>query len=55
MKIYDFNQGDKNKIFVGSSNFSPSGLAGNIECTVEIIDSVQKGPLKFSSEQYQVG
>lgn len=42
-KIYDFNQGDKNKIFVGSSNFSPSGLAGNIECTVEIIDSVQKG------------
>jgi len=41
-KIYDFNQGSDNKIFVGSSNFSPSGLAGNIECTVEIIDSLQK-------------
>lgn len=42
-KIYEFNQGDRNKIFVGSSNFSPSGLAGNIECTVEIFDSIQKG------------
>lgn len=41
-KIYDFNQQGNNKVFVGSSNFSPSGLAGNIECTVEIVDSVQK-------------
>lgn len=41
-KIYDFNQGIDNKIFVGSSNFSPSGLAGNIECTVEVVDLNQK-------------
>lgn len=41
-KIYDFNEGVDNRIFVGSSNFSPSGLAGNIECTVEVIDRSQK-------------
>lgn len=41
-KIYDFKDGINNNIFVGSSNFSPSGLAGNIECTVEITDLIQK-------------
>ena len=42
-KIYDFTQHNgNNRIFLGSSNFSPSGLYGNIECTLEVIEECQK-------------
>lgn len=41
-KIYEIFNENKKNIFVGSSNFSPSGLSGNIECTVEVIDDRQK-------------
>jgi hypothetical protein len=41
-KVYEINNDQKTTIFVGSSNFSPSGLSGNIECTIEIIDEFQK-------------
>lgn len=32
-KVYYFDNGTQDNIFVGSSNFSTSGTSGNIECT----------------------
>tara|TARA_Y100000031_G_scaffold149108_1_gene186364 strand:+ start:1135 stop:2157 length:1023 start_codon:yes stop_codon:yes gene_type:complete len=38
-KIYSFNNNDEEKsLYVGSSNFSRSGLSGNLECTTKIVD-----------------
>lgn len=41
-KIYEIYKNNIKTIFIGSSNFSPSGLYGNIECTIELIDEFQK-------------
>jgi len=56
-KIYSFSTNDnQSKIYVGSSNFSRSGLAGNLECTAKIVDEETKGKVEnylnylFSSE-----
>jgi hypothetical protein len=45
-KVYYFNTGKKDNIFVGSSNFSSSGTSGNIECTVSINDTSTKTKVK---------
>jgi len=45
-KIYHFETGDESKIYVGSSNFSSSGLSGNVECTIPVNDSQQKETIK---------
>ena len=37
-KVYTFNQGNKVRSFIGSSNFSLSGLKTNIESVVEVDD-----------------
>lgn len=45
-KVYLFDNGTQDNIFVGSSNFSSSGTSGNIECTVSINDISTKGKVK---------
>lgn len=45
-KVYYFNTGKKDNIFVGSSNFSASGTSGNIECTVSVNDAPTKTKIK---------
>lgn len=37
-KIYDFQHDEHRSIYVGSSNFSRSGLSGNIEATVSVTE-----------------
>lgn len=37
-KIYSFQNGDGNHVYLGSSNFSRSGLQGNLECTAQVLD-----------------
>ncbi len=46
-KVYTFQNKNEEKIFVGSSNFSPSGLYGNIECTIEVIEAYQKNYIQL--------
>lgn len=41
-KVYAFDKGNSVKIYVGSSNFSRSGLVENIEATVPIIDETSR-------------
>ena len=38
-KIYKFKKNDKELIYIGSSNFSPTGFSSNIECNTLIKDS----------------
>lgn len=45
-KVYHFDKGIEDKIFVGSSNFSSSGTSGNIECTVSVNDITTKTKVK---------
>jgi len=45
-KVYHFDTGTQENIFVGSSNFSTSGTSGNIECTVAINDDSTKTKVK---------
>lgn len=45
-KVYHFNSGKDDNIFVGSSNFSASGTSGNIECTVSVNDTETKTKVK---------
>lgn len=45
-KVYHFDSGEQENIFVGSSNFSASGTAGNIECTVAVNDTITKDKVK---------
>ena len=45
-KVYHFENGKEENIYVGSSNFSASGTAGNIECTVPINDISTKTKVK---------
>lgn len=52
-KVYQFDNDDTSNIYVGSSNFSSSGTKGNIECTVPILNDVQKNSLEsFLRELY---
>jgi hypothetical protein len=44
-KLYMFGSGDDTRYYVGSSNFSRSGLTGNIECTAIITDETVKQKL----------
>lgn len=47
-KLYHFKNRDLNNFYVGSSNFSRSGLSENIECTASISDSeTQQSLLSF--------
>ncbi|MGY0399616.1 MAG: restriction endonuclease PLD domain-containing protein [Ostreibacterium sp.] len=41
-KVYHFNDGNNSRFYVGSSNFSMSGLKRNIECTMPIEIDRQK-------------
>lgn len=41
-EVYQFDKDDISNIYVGSSNFSASGIKGNIECTVPILNENQK-------------
>ncbi|GAB1857429.1 NgoFVII family restriction endonuclease [Flavobacteriaceae bacterium MHTCC 0001] len=41
-KVYQFDKDNISNIYVGSSNFSASGIKGNIECTVPILNESQK-------------
>lgn len=45
-KVYHFDNGTQDNIFVGSSNFSTSGTSGNIECTISVNDSPTKTKVK---------
>jgi len=45
-KVYHFDTGKTDNIFVGSSNFSSSGTSGNIECTVSVSDEITKKKVK---------
>jgi HKD family nuclease len=45
-KVYHFNNGVNDTIFVGSSNFSTSGTSGNIECTISVSDIGTKAKVK---------
>ncbi|MDD5150954.1 MAG: NgoFVII family restriction endonuclease [Flavobacterium sp.] len=45
-KVYLFDNGTQDNIFVGSSNFSSSGTSGNIECTVSVNDTSTKSKVK---------
>lgn len=45
-KVYHFDNGTQDNIFVGSSNFSTSGTSGNIECTIPVNDSTTKIKVK---------
>ncbi len=45
-KVYYFDNGGEDNIFVGSSNFSSSGTAGNIECTISVKDTSTKTKVK---------
>lgn len=45
-KVYYFDTGKQDNIFVGSSNFSSSGTSGNIECTVSVDDTSTKTKVK---------
>ena len=45
-KVYHFDNGTQDNIFVGSSNFSTSGTSGNIECTISVNDSTTKNKVK---------
>jgi len=38
-KLYQFSKNGTKNLYVGSSNFSRSGLSENIECTTSIVDS----------------
>lgn len=38
-KVYLFDKGDHYKLYLGSSNFSRSGLSENIECTILVKDN----------------
>lgn len=52
-KVYQFDKDEDSVVYVGSSNFSSSGLAGNIECTIEVTEEAQKNDVKrFLSELY---
>ena len=42
-KVYRFDRGETDSIYVGSSNFSRSGLSENIECTTGITGSQAMG------------
>lgn len=44
-KLYLFEKNREKKMYVGSSNFSRSGLSENIECTASIIDEETIGKL----------
>ncbi len=44
-KIYNFSHNNSRNIYLGSSNFSQSGLSSNIECTIEVTDNNQKTDL----------
>jgi len=37
-KIYKFSQNEESNLYIGSSNFSRSGLSENIECTIQVKD-----------------
>ena len=41
-KVYHFKNKKNSNLFVGSSNFSSSGMGGNIECTIPVETSTQK-------------
>ena len=41
-KIYKFKRNQEELIFVGSSNFSGSGMYGNLECNTSILDKYSK-------------
>jgi NgoFVII-like restriction endonuclease len=45
-KLYMFGSGDNQKYYIGSSNFSRSGLEGNIECTAVINEDAVKDKLR---------
>ena len=44
-KIYTFDSDDSSNFYIGSSNFSRSGLSGNLECTALINDLGTKSEL----------
>lgn len=44
-KIYHFQNGASSKIYVGSSNFSLSGLKKNIECTIPVEEPRKQGQI----------
>ena len=47
-KVYHFQNNNRNNFYIGSSNFSRSGLSENIECTVSIQDTeTQTGLTSF--------
>lgn len=45
-KVYWFEKESVENIFVGSSNFSNSGIAGNVECTVSVKDTDTQNKIK---------
>jgi hypothetical protein len=44
-KIYKFDNSSKSKIFIGSSNFSRSGLSENIEATIPVVDEASRNSI----------
>ena len=52
-KIYSFGHRDNSNVYVGSSNFSRSGLSENLECTAQIKDEETKEALLDIADQTQ--
>lgn len=44
-KIYKFDISGQQKIFIGSSNFSRSGLSENIEATIPVVDETSRNSI----------
>jgi len=44
-KLYLFENNNNKNLYVGSSNFSRTGLSGNIECTTSILDDETRNQL----------
>ncbi len=52
-KVYHFEGHSYSNVYVGSSNFSSSGIKGNIECTIPVFQNEQKNEiLNFLDDLY---
>ena len=52
-KIYRFDSNGVSKLYVGSSNFSTSGIKTNIECTVPVLDdALRRKVIAFLDDLY---
>lgn len=51
-KIYKFSRENESNIYVGSSNFSSSGLSNNIECNVKVPNNTEPDVNRFLEHMF---